>query len=83
MDTLAPEDTPKNMAIADPLQLDNTPRGAGVTRITSWNIVSLKSSLGKGLLRYLEAEGADVVILTETKVRRGEGGGKGPKLSGT
>lgn len=69
MDTLAPEDFPKNTSISDPLVLDNTPKPHNTTRIASWNILSFKSSLGKGLLRYIEAEGADVLILTETKVR--------------
>lgn len=68
MDTLAPPDVAKNMSIDDPLTLDSTPKPAGTTRIVSWNIVSLKSSMTKGFLRYIEAEQADVVFLTETKV---------------
>lgn len=37
-------------------------------RVAIWNITSLKSSDAKGLMRYLRAEDADVVILSETKV---------------
>lgn len=62
------EGIPRNMTIPDPLVLEKTPKPANSTRIASWNIVSLKSSMGKGLLRYIEAEDADVVLLTETKV---------------
>lgn len=68
MDTLASSELPKNMTIDDPLVLDNAPKKPGTTRIMSWNILSLKSSLAKGFTRYLDAEQADVVILTETKV---------------
>jgi hypothetical protein len=69
MDTLAAPELPKNVTIDDPLTLDNTPKKSGTTRISSWNILSLKSSMEKGLMRYIEAEQADVLILTETKVR--------------
>lgn len=69
MDTLADPSIPKNMTIDDPLTLDNTPKKEGTTRIMSWNVLSLKSSLNKGFMRYIQAEQADVVILTETKVR--------------
>lgn len=68
MDTLASPEIPKNLTIDDPLTLDNAPKKPGTTRIMSWNILSLKSSLAKGFTRYLDAEQADVVILTETKV---------------
>lgn len=69
MDTLADPSIPKNMTIDDPLILDYTPKKEGTTRIMSWNVLSLKSSLNKGFMRYVQAEQADVVILTETKVR--------------
>ncbi|UZJ55340.1 hypothetical protein CBS101457_004660 [Exobasidium rhododendri] len=68
MDTLAAPELPKNTTIDDPVVLDNTPKKDGTTRIMSWNVISLNSSMKKGLVRYIEAEQADVVILTETKV---------------
>lgn len=61
----AAEGLPRNMTIPDPLKL--TPKPKGSSRIASWNIISLKSSMGKGLIRYIEAEDADVVFLSETK----------------
>jgi hypothetical protein len=71
MDTLAAPEIPKNTTIDDPVTLENAPKKEGTTRLMSWNIISLNSSMGKGLMRYIEAEQADVVVLTETKVSRG------------
>jgi hypothetical protein len=68
MDTFAAAELPINLTIDDPLVLDNTPKKEGTTRIMSWNVLSLKSSMTKGFMRYIEAEQADVAILTETKV---------------
>lgn len=59
---------PLNTTVPSPLILSSTPRPASSVRIASWNIVSLKSAEPKGLVRYLEAEDADVVVLSETKV---------------
>ncbi|PWN34105.1 DNase I-like protein, partial [Meira miltonrushii] len=56
---------PRNLTIPDPLELSPKPEGS--SRIASWNIISLKSSMGKGLIRYIAAEDADVVFLSETK----------------
>ncbi|KAI8846606.1 exodeoxyribonuclease III [Chytridium lagenaria] len=39
----------------------------GKVKITTWNIVSINSSMKKGLLTYLSAEDADVICLCETK----------------
>lgn len=44
------------------------PTTPGSIRVTTWNITSLKSSEPKGMMRYIEAEDADIVVLTETKV---------------
>lgn len=61
----AAQGLPRNLTIPDPLELSQKPKGS--SRIASWNIISLKSSMGKGLIRYIEAEDADVVFLSETK----------------
>lgn len=69
VDILAPSDFPKNVDIPKELShISNEARAASTFRLASWNIVSLKSSEAKGLTRYLEAENADVVFLSETKV---------------
>ncbi|KAJ1024078.1 hypothetical protein NDA16_002917 [Ustilago loliicola] len=44
------------------------PTAPGAVRMTCWNITSLKSSEPKGMMRYIEAEDADIVVLSETKV---------------
>lgn len=67
-DIVAFEGCPKTVDIPNPLSFEDAPRGAGKTRIATWNIVSLKSAEPKGLVRYLEAEDADIVFLSETKV---------------
>ena len=61
----AAEGLPRNLTIPDPLELSQKPTGS--SRIASWNIISLKSSMAKGLIRYIEAEDADVIFLSETK----------------
>lgn len=67
-DILAFEGCPKTVDIPNPLSFSDSPRPSSSIRIASWNIVSLKSAEPKGLTRYLEAEDADLVVLTETKV---------------
>lgn len=67
-DILAFEGCPKTVDIPNPLSFADSPRPSDSIRIASWNIVSLKSAEPKGLTRYLEAEDADVVVLTETKM---------------
>ncbi|KAK4058771.1 hypothetical protein OIO90_000217 [Microbotryomycetes sp. JL221] len=39
----------------------------GTVRVSAWNVCGVKSCENKGLIKYLEAEDADIVILTETK----------------
>ncbi|PWN24169.1 hypothetical protein BCV69DRAFT_280066 [Microstroma glucosiphilum] len=67
-DIFAFEGCPKTVDIPNPLSFTDSPRPSTSFRIASWNIVSLKSAEPKGLTRYLEAEDADLVVLTETKV---------------
>ncbi|KAK4053006.1 hypothetical protein OIV83_001739, partial [Microbotryomycetes sp. JL201] len=42
-------------------------RHADAIRISAWNVCGIKSCEKKGLCKYLEAEDADLVVLTETK----------------
>ena len=65
-DILAAEGLPKNTSMPDKLEF--TRPADGCVRITAWNITSLKSSEPKGLFRYIDAEDADIVVLSETKV---------------
>ncbi|KAM0792388.1 hypothetical protein ACM66B_005068 [Microbotryomycetes sp. NB124-2] len=44
-----------------------TKKQYGTVRISAYNVCGIKSSEKKGLLKYLEAEDADLVVLTETK----------------
>ncbi|GAC94340.1 DNA lyase [Pseudozyma hubeiensis SY62] len=66
-DTTADPSLPKNTEMPASLSYAR-PSAPGSVRITSWNITSLKSSEPKGMMRYLEAEDADIVVLSETKV---------------
>jgi AP endonuclease-1 len=72
LDTLAAEGLPRNADM--PQELSYAPRPKGQIRIASWNITSLASAEKKGMLRYLMAEDADIVVLTETKVSERCGG---------
>lgn len=81
MDTLASEDLPRNVSVPDPLSFeDDSKRKEGDVRITSWNILSFKSAMTKGFMRYIEAEQADVVFLSETKVSKLKASYKGLRL---
>lgn len=66
-DTMADPSLPNNTEMPASLSYDR-PSTSGSVRITSWNITSLKSSEPKGMMRYIEAEDADIVVLSETKV---------------
>lgn len=66
VDHTAPPEIPRNTAL--PGKIEYARPQPECTRIAAWNITSLKSSDGKGLMRYLRAEDADIVVLTETKV---------------
>ena len=65
-DHTAPPEIPRNTALPPKIEYERMPEGC--VRIAAWNITSLKSSDQKGLMRYLRAEDADIVVLTETKV---------------
>ncbi|SPO30549.1 related to exodeoxyribonuclease [Ustilago trichophora] len=66
-DTTADPSLPNNTEMPASLSYDR-PSASGSVRITSWNITSLKSSEPKGMMRYIQAEDADIVVLSETKV---------------
>ncbi|KAF4615360.1 hypothetical protein D9613_002750 [Agrocybe pediades] len=51
-----------------PVNIVVPPKPSGATRIASWNVSGLAASQKKGFKFYVEAEDADILILTETKV---------------
>ncbi|KAG8934575.1 hypothetical protein FRC03_007726 [Tulasnella sp. 419] len=57
---------PSNTKIPDNVTF--APTAEGVKRISAWNVCGLAASMKKGFRTYVEAENADVLILTETKV---------------
>ncbi|EKM55126.1 uncharacterized protein PHACADRAFT_120160 [Phanerochaete carnosa HHB-10118-sp] len=63
---LAPNGQPTNKTI--PVNVQFPPKKADSIRIATWNICGLAASSKKGFKYYVEAEDADVLILTETKV---------------
>lgn len=67
VDHSAPEWVPKNGALPSGT-LEFARPAEGDVRVMIYNITSLKSSDAKGLMRYLKAEDADVLVLSETKV---------------
>ncbi|GAA5851294.1 hypothetical protein JCM9279_001095 [Rhodotorula babjevae] len=57
---------PTNKTVPD--VVEPFPRPAeGCIRISAWNVAGLRASDKKGFSRYVEAEDADVLIVTETK----------------
>ncbi|GAA6008936.1 hypothetical protein JCM10207_004033 [Rhodosporidiobolus poonsookiae] len=57
---------PTNLTVPDPLQ--PFPRPAdGTMRISSFNVAGLRASEKKGFSRYVIAEDADILVVTETK----------------
>ncbi|KAJ1020217.1 hypothetical protein NDA18_005818 [Ustilago nuda] len=66
-DTTADPSLPKNIKMPVTLSYPR-PTSPGAVRVTCWNITSLKSSEPKGMMRYIEAEDADIIVLSETKV---------------
>ncbi|GAA5905397.1 hypothetical protein JCM5296_003706 [Sporobolomyces johnsonii] len=57
---------PTNTTLPDPLEPFPRP-GEGQIRIAAWNVSGLRASEKKGFSKYIEAEDADVVVITETK----------------
>ncbi|KAI0688243.1 Endonuclease/exonuclease/phosphatase [Cytidiella melzeri] len=51
-----------------PVNITFTPKEEGTLRIATWNICGLAAASKKGFKYYVEAEDADVLVLTETKV---------------
>ncbi|KAF8643865.1 hypothetical protein AX16_008881 [Volvariella volvacea WC 439] len=51
-----------------PEHISFTARPSNTVRITAWNICGYAASQKKGFKRYIEAEDADILVLTETKV---------------
>ena len=66
-DTLADPSLPKNTEMPATLSYAR-PAASDSVRISAWNITSLKSSEPKGMMRYIQAEDAHIVVLSETKV---------------
>lgn len=52
-----------------PVLIQFPPRTTGTLRLSTWNIAGLAAASKKGFKLYVEAEDADVLVLTETKVR--------------
>ncbi|KAJ3111816.1 hypothetical protein HDU96_005328 [Phlyctochytrium bullatum] len=62
---------PTNTKIPDNLVFP--PLDPGMVKIATWNIVSVQSSMKKGLLDYILAEDADILCLCETKNEKPDG----------
>ncbi|GAA6027049.1 hypothetical protein JCM8097_006070 [Rhodosporidiobolus ruineniae] len=57
---------PVNKTVPDPLEPFEKPK-EGVVRISAWNVAGLRASEKKGFSRYVNAEDADILVVTETK----------------
>ncbi|KAH0583726.1 DNA-(apurinic or apyrimidinic site) lyase [Termitomyces sp. J132] len=66
-DPTTPENTqPTNKVL--PVTITFPQKTPGTLRIATWNICGLAASSKKGFKNYVEAEDADILVLTETKV---------------
>ncbi|KAH8107013.1 Endonuclease/exonuclease/phosphatase [Cristinia sonorae] len=65
-DTVSVKPQPTNLVL--PVRIEFPPKITGTTRIATWNICGIAASQKKGFQYYVEAEDADILILTETKV---------------
>ncbi|RPD66119.1 hypothetical protein L226DRAFT_530245 [Lentinus tigrinus ALCF2SS1-7] len=61
-----PDAQPTNKVL--PEHISFAPKVEGTVRIATWNICGLAAAQKKGFKYYVEAEDADILILTETKV---------------
>ncbi|KAI0748107.1 Endonuclease/exonuclease/phosphatase [Daedaleopsis nitida] len=61
-----PDAQPTNKVL--PVNISFAPKAEGTVRIATWNICGLAAAQKKGFKYYVEAEDADILILTETKV---------------
>ncbi|GAA97949.1 hypothetical protein E5Q_04629 [Mixia osmundae IAM 14324] len=59
---------PTNKTIPAGLSFETPARQPDAVRLTAVNLSGMAASLKKGMWTYLEAEDADVVIMTETKI---------------
>ncbi|KAH6918415.1 DNA-lyase [Coprinopsis sp. MPI-PUGE-AT-0042] len=66
LDSLPHNGQPTNRAL--PIKIEFEKRGEGTLRIATWNVCGFAASSKKGFKFYVEAEDADILILTETKV---------------
>ncbi|GAA5848667.1 hypothetical protein JCM8547_004590 [Rhodosporidiobolus lusitaniae] len=57
---------PTNLTVPDPLEPFARP-AEGAVRVSAFNVAGLRASEKKGFSRYVEAEDADILIVTETK----------------
>ncbi|TIA85064.1 hypothetical protein E3P99_04082 [Wallemia hederae] len=57
---------PTNKQLPD--TLEEYDKGENITRMACWNIAGYAASTRKGMHRYIQAEPADLLVLTETKV---------------
>ncbi|KAF9475864.1 hypothetical protein BDN70DRAFT_864232 [Pholiota conissans] len=53
-----------------PVNIIFSPKPIGTTRIVAWNVSGFAASSKKGLNHYVDAEDADVLIITETKLNQ-------------
>ncbi|KAF8201556.1 Endonuclease/exonuclease/phosphatase [Pholiota molesta] len=53
-----------------PVNIVIPPKPPGTTRIVAWNVSGFAASSKKGFSHYVEAENADVLIITETKLNQ-------------
>ncbi|KDE06685.1 hypothetical protein MVLG_03031 [Microbotryum lychnidis-dioicae p1A1 Lamole] len=58
---------PTNKTLPDPIP-PYPQRPEGQVRISAWNVCGIKAAENKGMERYIRAEAADILVLTETKM---------------
>ena len=69
-DESLPEYTgPTNKVLPVNIQIPAKPPGAPRVRIAAWNVSGFAASDKKGFKDYVAAEDADILVITETKVR--------------
>ncbi|KAF8969848.1 Endonuclease/exonuclease/phosphatase [Flammula alnicola] len=53
-----------------PVNIVIPPKQTGTTRVVAWNVSGFAASSKKGFSHYVEAEDADILIITETKLQQ-------------
>ncbi|EAU88760.2 DNA-(apurinic or apyrimidinic site) lyase [Coprinopsis cinerea okayama7 len=66
LDSLPHNGQPTNKTL--PVNIEFEKPDEGTLRIATWNVCGLAASMRKGFKYYVEAEDADILVLTETKV---------------